>query len=76
MNNNSIIFDLDIYDYNSICKGIEDYTKIAQINLTCTVQECICTFNNCMYELSLTQNEFENYVLGLTIKKQASYVLE
>ena len=61
-----IEFDPFLYSEKAVKKAIEDYRNIAEITYSCknTIQ---CELSNSIYDIRLTEHEFVNYVLLLSV---------
>lgn len=62
---NRVEFDLAIYSETALLKAIADYKEICTIRFNKADGYMICKFSDCRYELSVTINEFSNYVIDL-----------
>lgn len=66
---NEIIFDSEIYEKKAIVRAIDDYRRIARIEIkqnegyyTCKIMDSF------LYDIELIRAEFANYVLFLTVR--------
>ena len=64
---NMMEFDLDLYSEEAILRAINDYRGIAEIESRREKSSIFCRFVHTQHSLELTMNEFENYVLELTV---------
>lgn len=66
MKSNELKLNKKIYDLSDVDCSVRSYKNIA--NITVHQDECyiICKFTNCVYELTQTINEFENYLIQLS----------
>ena len=62
-----ITFDLSLYSSQAIKQAISDYQNIAQIRSHQTDTGVECYLEKAKYDLKLTEMEFSNYVLCLTV---------
>ena len=65
MDNNILILDKDIFAYKAINSAISDYSELAKISFTSEEGSYYLKFINCIYDVTLTIHEFENYLIGL-----------
>lgn len=65
---NKLFLTKEIYGLENIKQAINDYNNLAVIELKEDENYFYCTFNETYYDLDLTINEFENYLIGLTYK--------
>ena len=62
-----IRFDTSIYSPAAIEKAIRDYQHIVSIKAKRSGKHIVCELSNCVYSEDVTQMEFSNYVLNLTV---------
>ncbi|MBR3494242.1 MAG: HxsD-like protein [Clostridia bacterium] len=67
-----IEFDTSLYAPEAVRKAIQDYSGLARITLEEEGGVCRCRFSRCRYPLRLTQLEFANYVLNLTVSMRGA----
>ena len=60
-------FDTSIYLPTAIDKAILDYQQIASIKAIRSGNHIVCELSGCVYPEDITQMEFSNYVLNLTV---------
>lgn len=75
MNRKILLFDLELYDYQTIRTAAQEYRQLADIKINHDGQIAQCEFTKCAYDSELTTLEFANYVLGLTAQKGGHHVL-
>lgn len=70
MKYNELKLCCDIYDLNMINYAVESYKKIADISVEKMKRYYVCKFNNCVYDISQTMKEFENFVIQASNSKE------
>ena len=66
---NEIIFDSEIYEKKAIVKAIDEYRRIAQIEIEQNEGYYTCRIiDSFLYDIELVRAEFGNYVLFLTVR--------
>lgn len=69
---NMIRFDLSIYRENAVLSAIQDYRSIADIRCQKTKKEMLCEIVHSEYDPALTEKEFCNYVIALTVSMEGA----
>ncbi len=59
----------ELYSLAIISRASGDYKNLAHISIKDTGEYYKTVFHNCKYNEQLTINEFENYLIDLTVKK-------
>ena len=67
-----IRFDLGIYQERAVLSAVQDYQSIAEIRCRKTGKEILCEIVHSEYDLALTENEFCNYVLSLSVSMEGA----
>ena len=62
-----IRFDLELYQETAVLQGIQDYQDIAIIHPQVHDRFIDCRITESQYDMDLTEKEFSNYVLCLTV---------
>ena len=65
MKNTKLVLHQELYEKEIIEKTIEAYRSIAKIKLEMEDNYYICIFYRCKYDVSITKNEFANYLIDL-----------
>lgn len=65
---NRLSLSKEIYRIDNIKKAVDDYQKLASIVISEDENYFYCVFEETIYDVNLTINEFENYVIGLMNK--------
>lgn len=65
---NRLCLNKEIYCIDNIKQAIVDYQKIASIDVCEDEKHFYCDFKETLYDVDLTINEFENYVIGSMFK--------
>lgn len=63
MTNNILKLCTDIYDISVIEYAVEKYSEIADISVNCCDKHYLCEFSNCKYDVLLSMQEFENFII-------------
>lgn len=66
---NEILLRKELYSLATISRASEDYKNLAQISIEDTDEYYKTVFHKCKYNEQLTMDEFENYLIDLTVKK-------
>lgn len=64
--NNTLYLHRDVYSPKNICLAIQEFGKIADIQINDKGTYWICIFDNCLHEVQKTICEFENYLIAIT----------
>lgn len=67
-----IRFDLSIYQESAVLSAIQDYRSIADIRCEKTHNEMLCEIVRSEYDPGLTEKEFCNYVISLTVSMEGA----
>lgn len=68
-NTDRVILKREIYSIEAVKKAVADYQGLANIQIFEYEEEMVCQFRNCVYDITLTEMEFENYLIGLCNQK-------
>ena len=63
MEDNRLKLNTKLFKKEIIEEAINDYTNIANIDISFEYDYFICVFSNCKYNLSITMKEFTNYLI-------------
>ena len=66
---NSIYLNKEFYNIDAIKTAIDDFSKIAEIDVFEKDGNNYLVFSNCKYTCEETMKEFENYLIQLEYKK-------
>lgn len=69
MENNELRLCRKIYDLKDITFSVNSYAGIADILIQQEESYIICKFTNCIYDLTKTMQEFENYLIQYSNSK-------
>ena len=65
MNTNTKSFPKTIYSKGAIIKAIDDYKKLAKIDLSENLEYYICDFADCVIDPERIIKEFGNYLIEI-----------
>ena len=66
---NELLLTREFFTKESIRKGCIDFKGLADISIVENENYYKIRFNNCIYPVIITMQEFENYVIGLMVKR-------
>ena len=66
---NELLLTKEFYVEKYIQKGCNDFKGLADVSIVTDEDYYRIRFNNCIYPVSITIKEFENYVIDLMVKR-------
>ncbi len=70
MANNELKLCGDIYKLDAVNYAAEKYSDISEVSINTDENYYVCRFNNCTYDLHITMQEFENFVIQVSNSRE------
>ncbi len=68
--NNSLSLKKELYTLESILETVDAYKKLCSCKIDDDGDEYRVSFNRCLYDVSMTMQEFENYLISKERKNE------
>ena len=65
MMEHSLSLHMSIYDLEHILRAVDAFRALACVHVQTEAEYYICSFTKCVHDPSVTQKEFENYIIDL-----------
>ena len=64
-NKNELLVSSEIFSEDVLQTAIQAYSELAKIHVERAAENWVLTFQNCQYDIELTEREFFNYLINL-----------